>query len=35
MLFTPSHLVRSVSSQLAAELKRMYGHGTRDPHNKV
>ncbi|KAF9106844.1 hypothetical protein BGX30_008795, partial [Mortierella sp. GBA39] len=35
MPFTPSHLVRSVSGQLAAEFKRMYGNGTRDLYNKL
>ncbi|KAF9898155.1 hypothetical protein EC991_000728, partial [Linnemannia zychae] len=32
--FTPSSLVRSVSGQLANELKRMYGHGARNLHDK-
>ncbi|KAG0246850.1 hypothetical protein BG011_002316, partial [Mortierella polycephala] len=35
MPFTPSSLVRSVAGQLAAELKRMYGHGSRDLQDKV
>jgi hypothetical protein len=35
MAFTPTFLVRSVAAQLATELKRMYGHGARDLHNKV
>lgn len=34
-ILTPAHLVRSVSGQLAAEVKRMYGYGARDLHNKV
>ncbi|KAF8935676.1 hypothetical protein BGZ47_009806, partial [Haplosporangium gracile] len=33
--FTPTYLVRSVSSQLVVELKRMYGHGSRNPHSKL
>ncbi|KAG0274828.1 hypothetical protein BGZ96_004069 [Linnemannia gamsii] len=33
--FTPGYLVRSVSGQMAAEFKRMYGHGTRDLHDKL
>ncbi|KAF8923054.1 hypothetical protein BGZ47_005092, partial [Haplosporangium gracile] len=32
--FTPNYLVRSVSGQLAVELRRMYGHGSRDLHDK-
>lgn len=33
--FTPTDLVRSIASQLKAELKRMYTHGTCEIHKKV
>ncbi|KAF8923926.1 hypothetical protein BGZ47_004370, partial [Haplosporangium gracile] len=33
--YTPTYLVRSVSGQLAVELRRMYGHGSRDLHDKL
>jgi hypothetical protein len=32
MLYTPSHVVRSVSVQLALELEKMYGHGSQELH---
>ncbi|KAG9067630.1 hypothetical protein KI688_012415 [Linnemannia hyalina] len=33
--FTPTYLVRSVSGQLAVELRRVYGHRSRDLHDKL
>ncbi|KAF9117407.1 hypothetical protein BGX30_005524 [Mortierella sp. GBA39] len=35
MPFTPGYLVRSVSGQLAAELRRMYSNGSHDLYKKV
>ncbi|KAF8936350.1 hypothetical protein BGZ47_009551, partial [Haplosporangium gracile] len=35
MLYTPTHVVRSVSGQMALELEKMYGHGSQELYKKV